>query len=137
VCRGDDTDVDLDAVVAAQRLDRPFLQHAQQLCLCGLRQLGDFVQEQGAAVRGLEAALAAVGRAGEGAAFVAEQLRLDQRVGKCGAVDRDEGFAASPAAVVKRVRDQLLAGSALARDDHRRVAVGDGLDALDDDLHLG
>ena len=82
VGRRDDAHVDLHRVVAAERLDRPLLQHAQQLGLRRQRQLRDLVQEQRAAVRGLEAALAAVGGAGERAALVPEQLRLDQRVGE-------------------------------------------------------
>ena len=56
----------------------PSCKHAQQLGLRRQRQLGHLVQEQGAAVGRLEAALAALDRAGEGAALVTEQLRLDQ-----------------------------------------------------------
>ena len=39
-------------VVGAERLERPLLQHAQQLGLGGQRHLGDLVQEQRAAVGG-------------------------------------------------------------------------------------
>ena len=45
-----------DRLVGAERLDRPLLQHAQQLGLRRQRQLGDLVEEQRAAVGGLEAA---------------------------------------------------------------------------------
>ena len=41
------------------------------------------------------------------------------------------------AAFVQRARHQLLARSALARDDHRRVAVRDRLHALDQREHAG
>ena len=98
-------------LVAPQRFDRSFLQDAQQLGLRRGRQLRDFIQEEGAAVRGLEPTVAAVGGAGESAALVAEQFGLDQRVGKRGAVDRHEGLQPPLATLVQRPRDQLLAGS--------------------------
>ena len=84
------TRVDL---VRAERLDGPLLQHAQQLGLGRQRDLGDLVEQQRAAVGRLEAAVAALDRAGERAALVAEQLGLEQRLGERGAVDRDERLA--------------------------------------------
>ena len=54
-------------------------------------------------------------------ARVAEQLALEQRLGQRRAVDRDERPARAPPLLVQRARDQLLAGAALARDQHRRV----------------
>ena len=78
------------------------------------RQLADLVEEDGAAVRQLEAADLAGVRAGEGAALVAEQLALDQRRRQRGAVDDDERRVAARAAPVDRAREQLLAGAGLA-----------------------
>jgi hypothetical protein len=52
--------------------------------------LADLVEEQGAAIRGFEPAVAGCGRAREGALLVAEQLALEDRFGDRGAVDRDE-----------------------------------------------
>ena len=77
---GEDAHVDLDRAVAAHRLEAAFLQHAQQLGLQLERQLADLVEEQGAAVRHLEAARPIAARAGEGALHVAEQLALEQAV---------------------------------------------------------
>ena len=57
--------------------DLALLEHAQQLGLDAERQLADLVEEDGAAVRRLEEALAVAIGAGEGAAHVAEQLGLD------------------------------------------------------------
>ena len=37
----------------------------------------------------------------------------------------------------ERARDQLLAGAALAGDQHRRVALGDGLDAVASSRSIG
>ena len=53
----------------------------------------DLVEEDRAAVRDLEQALLVGVRAGEGAALVAEELALEQRVGQRGAVLRDEALA--------------------------------------------
>ena len=82
--------LDRDRAVAAEPGDLPLLQHPQQLGLRGERQLADLVQEQGAALRGLERALARGDRAGEGTPLVPEQLALDQVLGQRRAVDGDE-----------------------------------------------
>ena len=68
-------------------------------------------------------------RARERAAHVAEQHALEHRLGDRGAVDGDERLRGAPAVEVDRVRDELLAGAALAGDEHRRVGVRDVLDA--------
>ena len=118
--RRDDAHVDLDRDVRAQRLDRAVLQDAQQLGLRGQGQLGDLVQEQRAAVGRAEASVALLDGPREGAALVAEQLGLDQRLGERGAVDRHERLRGARAALVEQPRHQLLARAALARDQRRR-----------------
>ena len=45
------------------------------------------------------------------------------------------GFARARAALVQRARDQLLAGAALAGDQHGRVALRDGVDAVEQPQH--
>ena len=65
-------------------------------------------------MRLLEDALAIGDGAGERAAHVPEQLRLEQRFGDRAAVDGDERPRRAPAVRVDRARDQLLAGAALA-----------------------
>ncbi len=64
-----------------------------------------------------------------------EQLGLEQRLREGGAVDRDEGLVPPRAPVVQRARHQLLAGAALAGDQHGRVALGDGLDPIGEAEH--
>ena len=66
--------------------------------------------------------------AGERAAHVAEQLALDQVLGNRAAVDGDEALVAARAAGVDGARDDLLAGAALAGDQHGRVGVRDAVD---------
>ena len=64
----------------ADPLHLAVLHRAQQLGLHRQRQFAGFVEEQRAAVGVLEEADLGVGRAGERAAHVAEQLALEQRV---------------------------------------------------------
>src|SRR6185503_7701017 len=52
------------------------------------------------------------------------------------AVDRHERALAAAALLVDRSRHELLAGAALARDHHRRRAVGDLPDGVEDVEHL-
>ena len=76
---GDDADVDAIGRRAAQPLDLPFLEHAQQLDLHVQRQVADLVEEDRRVVGELEAADLPRQRAGEGAFLAAEQLAFDQR----------------------------------------------------------
>ena len=75
---GDDADVDRHRPGAADAVDHALLDGAQQLGLQPHVHLGDFVEQQRAAVRLLELADAARDRAGEGALLVAEQLGFEQ-----------------------------------------------------------
>ena len=67
-----------------------FLDGAQQLDLHGQRQVGHLVEEQGAAVRRLEEAIAILVSAGEGAFPVAEELAFHQVLRNGAAIDGDE-----------------------------------------------
>lgn len=87
----DDAHVHRQRLRAAHAFDFAFLQHAQQLPLCGEAEAGHFVEEQGASLRALEAAGARAVGAGEGAALDAEEFGLDEFVGNGGAVDGDPG----------------------------------------------
>ena len=90
VRRGQDADVERLRLVAADRQHLAVLQHAQQLDLHRQRDVGQLVEEDGAAVGQLEQAGPRLGRAGEGALDVAEQLALDQVRVEGGEVDRQE-----------------------------------------------
>ena len=112
---------------AADPLELALLQDAQQLGLHGRRQLADLVEEQRAAV-----APARSGRGcwpvgpGEGAPLVAEQLALEQRLRQGRAVDRDEAArSARRSSWWMAAGDQLLAGAALAGDEHRGLGGRD------------
>ena len=76
-------------------------------------------------------------RAGEAAAPVAEQLAVGQiAVGRRAVVGQEHRRAALRADV-DRARDQLLAGAALAGDQHGQVVALQPLDLLDDAAHRG
>src|SRR2546426_2234024 len=120
---GDDAHVDLDGVRAAEALELTLLEHAKDLGLGHRREVGDLVEEERAPVGQLEAALLAAGRAGERTLLVAEQLRLEQRLGPGPTVHRDERAATPRRAPVDGAGDELLARAALALDEHGGGAV--------------
>ncbi len=130
-----DAHVDREFPGLADRPHALFLDDAQQLDLHVQRQVGDLVQEQRAALGGLDQALLVGDRAGEAALLVAEQLAFHQLGRDRAAVHRHERPVAARAGVVDQVRDQLLAGARLAVDVHRRLAARDALDHLAQLLH--
>src|SRR5437870_12152971 len=78
VAGGDQAKVAVDRAAAADSSKLALLQHAQELCLRLEGQVRDLVQEKCAAVCELEDAHPPTVGAGEGAAFVAEELALEQ-----------------------------------------------------------
>jgi hypothetical protein len=93
---------------------------AQQLRLQQQRHVAQLVEEDRALAGGAQQPFLVFGGAGEGAFHVAEQLALQQRLGDRRAVDRHERRLRAAAAAVDRARDQVLAGAALAGDQHVR-----------------
>jgi hypothetical protein len=86
----------------------------------GERQFADFVEEQRAAGCRLDQTLLAVGGAGEGALFVAEQFAFEQRFGHPGAINCNERPLLAGAGLMDGAGDQLLAGAGFAEQQHRR-----------------
>jgi hypothetical protein len=132
---GDEAEVHRDLAGAADALDLLLLQHAQQPHLDGVADGRDLVQEEGASVRLLEEATLVGHGAGEAALGVAEQLRFQQRLRQCRAVDGDEGPAGAVRKVVHGAGDQLLAGARLAGDQHAGAHRRHALDQLEDARH--
>src|SRR5205085_10151916 len=105
----DQANVDGDLRGAADARDHLALEDAQELGLHRRRDLADLVEEARAAARGLEEPeLLALGT-GERAALVTEQLALEQRLGKRGAVELHERPGAPARAAMDRLGDKLLA----------------------------
>ena len=137
VGRRDHARLELERLDAADPVELALLQHAQQLGLQLDRQVADFVEEDRAGVGHLEFAGAPLGRAGERAALVPEQLALEQAMRNRGAVDGDERRAPSRRFEMNRARDQLLAGAALAAEQDGRVVGDHAPDQLINFLHRG
>ena len=122
---GDDADVDLDRLGAADAVDLAFLDGAQQLGLQARIHLADFVEQQRAAIGFLEFADAPGDGAGERAFLMAEQFGFEQVFGNGGAVDRDERLVGARRFAVDVARQHFLAGAAFAGDEDRGFAARD------------
>ena len=114
----DDPAVRLQRPRAAKRLERAVLERPEELGLDRQAERSDFVQEERAAVGPGEPAVLPRERAGEGALLVAEELRLEERLGDRAAVHLDEGPIPAGAERVQRVSDQFLARAARPLDEH-------------------
>src|SRR5262249_52030115 len=125
VGRGDEAHVDVPGVHAAHARELAGLDHAQELRLHGERHLGGLVEEHRAAMRGLEEAVLSLRGPGEGAALVAEQLGLEQRLRERRAVEAQERTRTPRGARVDRLRDDLLARAGLSEDEDVDVAHRD------------
>ncbi|MNF78791.1 hypothetical protein D3C84_609870 [compost metagenome] len=118
VGRGDQAHIDFLRLYRAYSANFTFLQYAQQACLGFERQFADFIEEQGAAVRGFHQPGTTGAGAGECAFFMAEQFRLDEGLGDGSAVHRDHRRLGAPGQVVQRPGDQFLAGTRLTLNQH-------------------
>jgi hypothetical protein len=112
-----------------------FLDRAQELHLQRARDVGDLVEEEGTAVRGLEDPLVVGDGAGEGPAAMAEELTIEQGVGDGPAVERDEGPLRARPAGMDAAGHELLARAALAGDQDRGHVLGQRFDRLVDVAH--
>src|SRR5438093_2505925 len=114
VARRDHAHVDLPLAVAAHRPHLAVLQHAQELRLDGGARLAHLVEEERPPVGLLEEAAPRPLGPGEGAAYVAEELALEEPLGQRGAVLSEEGAARARAMIVEGPREELLPGPGLA-----------------------
>ena len=122
---GDDADVELDGLRAAEALDAVGFHRPQELLLHLQRHVGDLVEKQRAVVCQLKAAgLALRGSAGEGAGLIAEELHFEKLARNGRAVDHDKGPVGVPACVVDRLGQHLLAAPALALDQDIALIAG-------------
>ena len=94
------------------------LDHAQDLFLHPQRDRAELVEHERAAVRLFEAADVGADRARERAGLVAEELRLEQRLGQRGAVDLDDRLLPARRQIMQARCDELLARAALADHEH-------------------
>src|SRR5258705_3754908 len=117
----DETNIGLQRRRAADSLVPALLEHAQELRLRRRGELAHFVEKQWAASRKLEPTALQLVRTGKGPALVPEQLGLDQGFRQRRTVERDEWPFGSRTGVMDRPCQNLLAGPALAGEQHRRA----------------
>ena len=127
---GDEADVHLKFLVAADAGEGAVFEEAEEFGLEGAAHVADFIQEDGAAVGFLDAAEFLADGAGEGAFFVAEEFAFQEVFGDGGAIDADVILLAAAAQAVEGAGDEFLAGAAFAQDEDGGVGGGDGLDEL-------
>ena len=115
---GNHAHVDLDLGVAADPLEGLFLQNAHDFALGLERHIGDLVEQQSAAMGGLEGSglARAVLRLEPG--LDAEQFRLEMLGAHGGAVEHHERTAAAPRTRVQKPRHHLLAHAGGSRDQN-------------------
>ena len=134
---GEDADVDLNLLDAAEVHEAAVLEDAQNLGLGVHAHGGDLVEEERAAVGHFkEAFLGGDGR-GEGALDVAEERGLEQLRRHGAGVDGDEGLVAAGRVGVDGLGDELLAGAAFALDENGGAAgrdLGNEIEDLEHDL---
>ena len=130
VGRRDDAHVDFAALARAEHLEGAVLQHAQHLDLRRRIEIADLVEEDRAAVRDLEAALA-VARASVNAPRTWPNISLSNSVdGTPPRLTFTNGLRGAAAVAVDGLGDELLAGAALAGDQDRGVGRRDAADQL-------
>ena len=104
---GDEADVHVQFIVAADAGEGAVFQKAEQLGLERAAHVADFIQEDGAAVGFFDAAEFLFDGAGEGALFMAEKLAFEQVLGNGGAVDADVIVLAALAQAVQGAGDRV------------------------------
>ena len=107
--RGHNPNVHFLRLRAAQALEFPLLQHAQEFRLQIQRDIADFVQKQCALVGQFQPAGLLGHRPGEGAALMPKKFALQQSAGNGSAVELNKCLLPAGAAIVDGVRDQFLA----------------------------
>src|ERR1700722_7762949 len=73
-----------------------------------------------------------LGRSGEGAPPVAEDLSLEEGRRQSTAVDREEGLLGSCAVAVDCASDEFFSGAALPLDENREVRRHDSVEQIED-----
>src|SRR6266481_8706058 len=130
VRRGNQTRIGSKRARAAQPLELPLLQHAEQFGLQFERNLPYLVQKNRAAVGHFEAADALRDCSRECALLVSEQLAFQQTRRNSRAVEFDERLRAPRTQIMDGARDQFLSCTRVSIDEHGRVCRSDRLHLL-------
>jgi len=96
----------------------------------------NLVEENRALVGDLKRSLLGCDGAGEGSLYVAKELRLEQVHRNGAGIDRDESFVSPRRSCMDAFRDDFLAGTAFARDQHGRTRRRDLSDQVEYRQHF-
>lgn len=110
--------------IAADLFEDAFLEDAQQLALERERHVADLVEEDGSPVGQAEFSLPIMVGTGKGAPDMSKQFALQEVVGNCRAVDRDESGWKPVAGIVDGPGQYLFAGTALSVNGYRGLTGG-------------
>ncbi len=122
--RGNDAHVDRDRLGRSDGPNLVLLQHAQQLHLQTHRHIADLIEQQRAAVGGLEQAFLRSSSTGEGAFFMTKEFGLEKVLRHGTAIDGDERLVAPGTRFVDGACQELLARAALAGQQYPRIGAG-------------
>ena len=131
----DQTKIDLAQRAAAESLDHVVLEYAEEFGLKGQGKGCDLIEEESAAVGQFNLARAGFGGSCESAALAAEELGLDEILGKGGAVQADVWLVCARAESHDGASHQLFSRAAFAADQNVDVASSDLLDGVVDGTH--
>src|SRR5215469_8873752 len=120
---------------AADPGELALLEHAQKLGLKLERKVADFIEEDGSGVGHFEFASSSLVCTCERTTFMAEQLALQQALRNRRTIHRHEWRAPAPRLEVNRAGHEILAGAALAEQEHGRIVRDDATNQLVDFLH--
>jgi len=134
---GDDADLGVSGGVFAEAFVFAFLEEAKEFGLNFLGEFTDFVEEEGAAVGGVDLAPLVLDGPGEGPADVAEEFALEEFFGEGGTADGDEGFVGEVAAFVDGFGDDAFSGAAFAEDEEAGGGGGGAEKDIEGSAHFG
>ena len=112
------------------------MQSTQELRLRGKGKVDHLIEEKGSAFRKLKLPDLSLMCSGERPLFITEELRFDEGVRDCAAVDSDKWFLASGTELMDRASHEFLAGAGLTFDEDRERGISHLSDLLDNFLHL-
>ena len=132
---GDQANVGLDQLIAAQTFKLLLLQNAQQLRLKFQRHVANFVEEQRTFVRQFETPNPLRAGPGKRAALMAKQIAFQQSGRHCRAVHFHHSAGVASAQVVNCPRDQLLTRSGFTQNQDGAVALRHHFDLFEYAVH--
>src|SRR5262249_1304926 len=136
VGRGDDAHVDANRFGVTHAFELTLLEEAQKFCLKARRDLTDLVQEDGSGIGDLQGSHLVLHCPRERSSDMAEELALEKILRERRAVDDRERSLGAPASVVDEFCQKSFSGTALARDQNRRISHRDLASRIENLLHL-